>query len=41
LPNHSETTSTLRYIGITTEEVLQDYDDYALQPVKIVDFFTW
>jgi integrase len=28
--NHSNTTSKLRYLGITTEEVLQTYDDYAL-----------
>jgi integrase len=28
--NHSNTTSTLRYLGITTEEVLQTCDDYEL-----------
>ncbi len=28
--NHSNTTSTLRYLGITQEEVLQTYDDYEL-----------
>ena len=28
--NHSNTTSTLRYLGITKEEVLQTYDDYEL-----------
>jgi len=28
--NHSNTTSTLRYLGITQEEVLQTYDDYKL-----------
>jgi len=28
--NHSNTTSTLRYLGITREEVLQTYDDYEL-----------
>jgi integrase len=28
--NHSSTTSTLRYLGITKEEVLQTYDDYEL-----------
>jgi hypothetical protein len=28
--NNSNTTSTLRYLGITKEEVLQTYDDYAL-----------
>jgi hypothetical protein len=30
MPNHSNTTSTLRYLGITKEEVLRTYDDYAL-----------
>jgi len=28
--NHSNTTSTLRYLGITREAVLQTYDDYQL-----------
>jgi integrase len=28
--NHSNTASTLRYLGITKEEVLQTYDDYEL-----------
>ena len=28
--NHSNTTSTLRYLGITKEEVLRTYDDYEL-----------
>lgn len=28
--NHSNTTSTLRYLGITHKEVLQTYDDYEL-----------
>ncbi len=28
--NHSSTTETLRYIGITKEQVLQTYDDYQL-----------
>ena len=28
--NHSNTTSTLRYLGITQEEVLRTYDDYEL-----------
>jgi len=28
--NHSNTTSTLRYLGITHEEVLATYDDYQL-----------
>lgn len=28
--NHSNTTSTLRYLGITQEEILQTYDDYEL-----------
>ncbi len=28
--NHSNTTSTLRYLGITQKEVLQTYDDYEL-----------
>jgi integrase len=28
--NHSNTTSTLRYLGITQAEVLQTYDDYEL-----------
>ena len=28
--NHSSTTSTLRYLGITQQEVLQTYDDYEL-----------
>ncbi len=28
--NHSNTTSTLRYLGITKEAVLQTYDDYEL-----------
>ncbi|MDO9167642.1 MAG: tyrosine-type recombinase/integrase [Methylobacter sp.] len=28
--NHSNTTSTLRYLGITQEEVLKTYDDYEL-----------
>ena len=28
--NHSNTTSTLRYLGITKEEVLKTYDDYEL-----------
>ncbi len=28
--NHSNTSSTLRYLGITQEEVLQTYDDYEL-----------
>ncbi len=28
--NHSNTTSTLRYLGITREEVLKTYDDYEL-----------
>jgi len=28
--NHSSTTETLRYIGITKERVLQTFDDYQL-----------
>ena len=28
--NHTSITSTLRYLGITKEEVLQTYDDYEL-----------
>ncbi len=28
--NHSNTTSTLRYLGITQEQVLQTFDDYEL-----------
>ncbi|HEY5140967.1 MAG TPA: hypothetical protein VIJ25_16870 [Methylococcales bacterium] len=28
--NHSNTTSTLRYLGITQAEVLQTYNDYEL-----------
>lgn len=28
--NHSNTASTLRYLGITKDEVLQTYDDYEL-----------
>ncbi len=28
--NHSNTSSTLRYLGITHEEVLQTYDDFEL-----------
>ena len=28
--NHSNTASTLRYLGITQEEVLKTYDDYEL-----------
>ena len=28
--NHSNTSSTLRYLGITREEVLQTYDDFEL-----------
>ena len=28
--NHSNTSSTLRYLGITKEEVLKTYDDYEL-----------
>jgi integrase len=28
--NHSNTTSTLRYLGITQKEVLKTYDDYEL-----------
>ena len=28
--NHSNTTSTLRYLGITQEEVMKTYDDYEL-----------
>lgn len=28
--NHSNTSSTLRYLGITQEEVLKTYDDYEL-----------
>jgi len=28
--NHSNTSSTLRYLGITNEDVLQTYDDYEL-----------
>ena len=28
--NHSNTTLTLRYLGITQEEVLKTYDDYEL-----------
>jgi integrase len=28
--NHSNTSSTLRYLGISKEEVLQTYDDYQL-----------
>ncbi len=28
--NHSNTSSTLRYLGITREEVLKTYDDYEL-----------
>jgi site-specific recombinase XerD len=28
--NHSNTTSTLRYLGITQEDVLKTYDDYEL-----------
>jgi len=28
--NHSNTTSTLRYLGISREAVLQTYDDYQL-----------
>jgi integrase len=28
--NHSNTSSTLRYLGITGEEVLKTYDDYEL-----------
>ena len=28
--NHYNTTSTLRYLGITQAEVLQTYDDYEL-----------
>ena len=28
--NHSNTTSTLRYLGITKEEVLKTYDEYEL-----------
>jgi integrase len=28
--NHSNTTSTLRYLGITQEEVLKTYDEYEL-----------
>ena len=28
--NHSSTSTTLRYLGITKEQVLQTYDDYEL-----------
>jgi integrase len=28
--NHSNTSSTLRYLGITRQEVMQTYDDYQL-----------
>jgi integrase len=28
--NHSNTTSTLRYLGITREEIMKTYDDYQL-----------
>jgi hypothetical protein len=28
--NHSNTSSTLRYLGITQEQVLQTFDDYEL-----------
>ena len=28
--NHSNTTSTLRYLGIIKEEVLRTYDEYEL-----------
>ncbi|MFI3218430.1 MAG: hypothetical protein QX189_04850 [Methylococcales bacterium] len=28
--NHSNTTSTLRYLGFTQEEVMKTYDDYEL-----------
>lgn len=28
--NHSNTTSTLRYLGITQEEILKTYDEYEL-----------
>jgi integrase len=28
--NHSNTTSTLRYLGITREEIMKTYDDYEL-----------
>jgi hypothetical protein len=28
--NHSNTSSTLRYLGITTQEILKTYDDYEL-----------
>jgi hypothetical protein len=28
--NHSNTTSTLRYLGITKKEVLKTYDEYEL-----------
>jgi len=28
--NHANTTSTLRYLGITQEDVLKTYDDYEL-----------
>ncbi len=28
--NHSNTSSTLRYLGITREEILQTYDDFEL-----------
>ncbi len=28
--NHANTTSTLRYLGITHEDVLKTYDDYEL-----------
>jgi site-specific recombinase XerD len=28
--NHSNTSTTLRYLGITKEQVLQTYDDYEL-----------
>jgi integrase len=28
--NHSNTTSTLRYLGITREEIMRTYDDYEL-----------
>jgi site-specific recombinase XerD len=28
--NHSNTSTTMAYLGITKEEVLQTYDDYKL-----------
>ena len=28
--NHSNTTSTMRYLGITQEAIMKAYDDYEL-----------